>query len=145
MNQIWSGFPAGLIIASAMSMQPMAAQDKKENDKKSETVIVGGDKKSETVIVGGTPSTPLTFAPADSTAERTVIAGGQTIPYRSIAGTLTVGSNDGQDAMLGPDGKTLPSNGETVPAQPTAPIVHLAYFNKRARARQPATFHSNRG
>ncbi len=134
MNQIWSGFTAGLIIASAMSMQPMAAQDKKEND-----------KKSETVIVGGTPSTPLTFAPADSTAERTVIAGGQTIPYRAIAGTLTVGSNDVQDAMLGPDGKALPSNGETLPDQATARMFYVAYFNKEAGARRPITFIYNGG
>src|SRR5258708_36661867 len=116
MNQIWSGFPAVLIIASAMSMQPMAAQDKKEND-----------KKSETVIVGGTPSTPLTFAPADSTAERTVIAGGQTIPYRAIAGTLTVGSNDVQDPMLGPERKAFPSNGETLPEQATTREYYASY------------------
>jgi carboxypeptidase C (cathepsin A) len=116
-----------------MPVQPMAAQDKKEND-----------KKNETVIVGGTPSASLTFA-ADSTTERTVTAGGQTIAYRAVAGTLTVGSNDVQDALLGPDGKALPSSGETLPEQATARMFYVAYFNKDAGARRPITFIYNGG
>jgi hypothetical protein len=71
-------------------------------------LTVGRESVAKTVIVGGTPSASLTFA-ADSTTERTVTAGGQTIAYRAVAGTLTVGSNDVQDAMLGPDGKALPN------------------------------------
>src|SRR4029077_2936960 len=110
--QIWSGLIAGVVIASGMPVQPMAAQDKREND-----------KRHKAGIVGGTPSASLTFA-ADSTTERTVTAGGQTIAYRAVAGTLTVGSNDVQDALLGPDGKALPSSGETLPEQATARMFY---------------------
>ena len=38
MKQIWSGLIAGVVIATGMPVQPMAAQDKRENDKKNETV-----------------------------------------------------------------------------------------------------------
>jgi len=104
----------------------MAAQDKKQND-----------KENETVIAGGTPSAPPTFARADSTTARTVIAAGQTNPYRAIAGALTVGSNDVQDAMLGPDGIALPSSGETLPEQATARMILSASAAAAKRGRGP--------
>ena len=44
----------------------------------------------------------LPDAPADSTTEGSLKVGGQTIEYRAIAGTLTVGSTDPQDAMQTP-------------------------------------------
>jgi carboxypeptidase C (cathepsin A) len=134
MKQIWCGFIPGVIIASCLPMQPMAAQENKQND-----------KRNETVNVRETPSGPPTFAPADSTTERTIILGDQTIPYRAIAGTLTVGSNDVQDAMLGPDGKTVPSGGDTLPEQATARMFYVAYFKKDAGSRRPITFMYNGG
>ena len=48
---------------------------------------------------------PTPDAPADSTTDGTVTVGGQAIDYRAVAGTLTVGATDTQDAMLGLDGK----------------------------------------
>jgi len=63
-------------------------------------------------------------AAVDSTTEGTVNAGGQVIAYRAVAGTLTVGSSDTQDALLGPDGKTPDEAGAT------ARMFYAAYFKK---------------
>jgi hypothetical protein len=46
--------------------------------------------------------------PAESTTEGSVDVGGQHILYSAIAGTITVGATDEQDAQLGADGKPLP-------------------------------------
>ncbi len=60
------------------------------------------EKKDEKVVVTGTPRvTPAPVPTADSTTEGTVTVGGQTIAYKAVAGTLTVGSTDAQDATLG--------------------------------------------
>ena len=59
--------------------------------------------------------TPEAELPADSTTEGSVTVGGQAIAYKAVAGTLTVGSTDGQDAMLGLDGKMLPGTGVKAP------------------------------
>src|SRR5215471_8165537 len=48
-----------------------------------------------------------TLAP-DSITEGSVTAGGTQIAYQAVAGTITVGATDEQDAQLGPDGKPLP-------------------------------------
>ncbi|ADV84676.1 S10 family peptidase [Terriglobus saanensis] len=72
------------------------------------------------------------------------------IAYRAIAGTLTVGSDDGHDAQLDLDGKWLPEAGvkldkpEDVPA--TARIFYAAYFKKDAdKNTRPVTFLYNGG
>ena len=49
---------------------------------------------------------PLT----EVTTQGTVDVGGQHIAYTAIAGTLTVGSTDEQDAQLGTDGKPQPGS-----------------------------------
>jgi carboxypeptidase C (cathepsin A) len=91
------------------------------------------------------PSTP------DSITEGTVTVGGQPIAYRAIAGTLTVGGTDPQDATLGFDGKPLPDSGVKLPekaedAPPTARMFYVAYFKKDAPAAQrPVTFIYNGG
>ena len=56
------------------------------------------------------PATEATAppAPAEVTTQGSVDAGGQHIPYDAIAGTITVGATDEQDAQLGADGKPLP-------------------------------------
>src|ERR1700733_13420876 len=76
---------------------------------------------------------------ADSTTEGSVTVGGQAIAYTAVAGTLTVGSSDGQDAMLGLDGKMLPDSGVNPPDKEkpkdwpaTARIFYVAYFKKNA-------------
>jgi carboxypeptidase C (cathepsin A) len=90
-------------------------------------------------------------AAADSITEGTVTIGGQAIAYRAIAGTLTVGSNDLQDAMIGLDGKYLPDSGIDLPAKPedqpaTARIFYTAYFKKGATgSTRPVTFLYNGG
>src|ERR1700692_3839213 len=50
---------------------------------------------------------PTPDVPADSTTESSLKVGGQNIDYRAVAGSLTVGSTDPQDAMIGFDGKYL--------------------------------------
>ncbi len=97
-------------------------------------------------------SKPLAaLPPADSTTEGSITIGGQAIAYRAVAGTLTVGSTDVQDAMLGLDGKYLPDAGVDLPAKPdeqpaTARIFYAAYFKKGVPAlSRPITFLYNGG
>ena len=87
----------------------------------------------------------------DSTTEGSVTVGGQAIAYRAIAGTITVGGTDPQDATIGFDGKPLPDSGVHLPeraedAPPTARMFYAAYFKKDAPAAQrPITFIYNGG
>jgi carboxypeptidase C (cathepsin A) len=87
----------------------------------------------------------------DSVTDGSVTVGGQAIAYRAIAGTLTVGSNDVQDATIGLDGKYLPDSGVDLPPkvddQPaTARIFYAAYFKKGASiGSRPITFLYNGG
>jgi carboxypeptidase C (cathepsin A) len=112
-----------------------------------------GKGKQEKVVVAGTPaSTPAPPRP-DSTTEGTVTIGGQSVEYRAVAGTLTVGSTDAQDATIGLDGQMLPDTGEKPvdPAKPdeapaTARIFYVAYFKKGAPSEtRPVTFLYNGG
>ena len=77
--------------------------------------------------------------PPDSTTQGEVTAGGQRIAYNAIAGTITVGATDLQDAQLGPDGKPLPGSQLALNApkdekdgDPTAQMFYVAYFKKDA-------------
>jgi carboxypeptidase C (cathepsin A) len=89
----------------------------------------------------------------ESTTQGTIDAGGQHIAYTAVAGTLTVGATDTQDAQLGMDGK--PEAGSELAAaepkdakdaQPTARMFYVAYFKKDARAEdRPITFFYNGG
>jgi carboxypeptidase C (cathepsin A) len=95
---------------------------------------------------------PHAAAPeADSITEGSVTVGGQAIAYRAVAGTLTVGATDPQDATLGFDGKPLPGSEVKLPekaedAPPTARMFYAAYFKKDAVAAQrPITFLYNGG
>lgn len=103
-------------------------------------------KKDEKPPVGA-----LAPVPADSTTEGSVTVDGQTIAYQAVAGTLTVGSTDSQDATLGPDGKILADAGVDLPPkiddQPaTARVFYVAYFKKNAVAEQrPVMFLYNGG
>ena len=90
-----------------------------------------------------------THTPA-STTQGTVEVEGQHIAYTAVAGTLTVGATEEQDAMLGPDGRPLPGTA-TLPkdpakAPPTAQMFYVAYFKQGADAGQrPITFLYNGG
>jgi carboxypeptidase C (cathepsin A) len=86
------------------------------------------------------------------TTQGTVDAGGQHIAYTAIAGTLTVGATDIQDAQLGLDGKpqvgsqlALNEPKEAKDAAPQAHIFYVAYFKKDAKADRPITFFYNGG
>jgi carboxypeptidase C (cathepsin A) len=87
----------------------------------------------------------------DSTTEGTVTVGGQRIAYQAIVGTLTVGSSDVQDAMLGLDGKLLPGMEEKEVKDPTeapatARMSYVAYFKTGEKPEQrPITFFYNGG
>jgi carboxypeptidase C (cathepsin A) len=62
------------------------------------------------------PSKTMSVAP-DSTTDGSVMVGGKTIAYKAVAGLITVGATDTQDAMLGLDGKWLPDSGMDLPAK----------------------------
>ena len=120
------------IVASACGLRA-AAQEKSD-----------AKKETEAKTLNAAP-------PDDSATEGSVTVGGQAIAYRAVAGTLTVGSTDVQDAMIGLDGKYLSDSGVDVPSKPedqpaTARIFYTAYFKKGATATsRPVTFLYNGG
>ncbi len=91
--------------------------------------------------------------PPDSTTQGTIDAGGQHIAYTAIAGTITVGATDTDDAQLGPDGKPLPGSQlalsvpkEPADAPPVAHMFYVAYFKTGANTEnRPITFFYNGG
>lgn len=106
----------------------------------------GEDRNPERTSTIRPPATPQ-----DSVTEGSVTVGGQAIAYRAIAGTITVGATDPQDATLGFDGKPLPDSGIKLPdnaaeAPPTARMFYAAYFKQNAPANtRPVTFIYNGG
>ncbi len=98
-------------------------------------------------------SAELLTAEPDATTQGQVNAGGQHIAYTAIAGTITVGATDSQDAQLGPDGKPLPGTQlaasapkEPADAPPVARMFYVAYFKKDVKAEsRPVTFFYNGG
>ena len=145
MRRAWNGVVVGLIVAA--SMPALSAQEKKNGD----------NKKDEKVVVTGVPEAPAKETPeADSVTDGSVTVGGQAIAYRAVAGTLTVGATDQQDATLGLDGKLLPDAGVETPekvtpeeAPATARMFYAAYFKKdagpNAGKARPITFIYNGG
>ena len=91
--------------------------------------------------------------PPDSTTQGSVDVGGQHIAYTAVAGIITVGATDTQDAELGPDGKPLPGSqlALSVPkdpadAPPVAQMFYVAYLKTGAKAEdRPVTFFYNGG
>ena len=86
-------------------------------------------------------------AAADSVTGGAVsLADGSSIAYTAVAGLLTVGSTDGQDARLGLDGRSLPGTEPDLPKAPdeqpaTACMFYTAYFAKTGRtAARPIAF-----
>jgi len=112
------------------------------------------DKSREKEVPGTGTGQPRTQpSRADSVTEGTVTVGEQAIAYRAVAGTLTVGATDSQDALIGADGRQLPESGEKPldPAKPdeapaTARMFYAAYFKKGAAAEsRPVMFLYNGG
>lgn len=91
--------------------------------------------------------------PSEVTTQGSIDIGGQHIAYNSVAGTITVGATDVQDAQLGMDGKpqsgsqlALSEPKELKDADPVAQIFYVAYFKKDAKAEdRPITFFYNGG
>ena len=134
----WLAMAALVGMVVAAGVQGAGAQEKdKDKDKKKDD--------GKPVVVAGP-------AAADSVTEGSVTVGGQAIAYRAVAGTLTVGANNTQDAMIGMDGKLLPDAGVELPAKPeeqpaTARMFYVAYFKKNVAAgeHRPITFAYNGG
>jgi carboxypeptidase C (cathepsin A) len=131
--------PVAVLALSASAQEP-AAQARTEAPAPERA---GGNR-------GQAPAAGQPTATPDSTTEGTVTAGGQTIAYRAVAGTITVGATDPQDATLGFDGKPLPDSGVQAAtgadAPATARMFYAAYFKKDAPAgHRPITFIYNGG
>lgn len=98
-----------------------------------------------------TAEKPPAAAPADSTTEGMLNAGGEHVAYTAVAGTITVGATEDEDAQLGPDGKPLPGSPASLvkdpkDAPPTASMFYVAYFKKDADPNtRPITFLYNGG
>ncbi len=122
MNAPWRRFVIGAVLCCSCLALCAQGQEKQTTETK--------------VVVTATPPAPPALPPQpDSVTEGTVTVGGQAIAYRAVAGTLTVGATDAQDAALGLDGKLLPDSGEKPldPAKPeeapaTARMFYTAYF-----------------
>jgi carboxypeptidase C (cathepsin A) len=92
-------------------------------------------------------------AATEVTTSGSIDVGGQHILYNAIAGTITVGATDVQDAQLGLDGKPEPGSQlalnepkEAKDAPPTARMSYFAYFKKDAKPEdRPITFFYNGG
>jgi carboxypeptidase C (cathepsin A) len=129
-----------LTMASVLTTTSIAfAQDKPE------------EKPAGTPAAAAAPHNAPSPITPDSTTEGSVTVGGQAIAYRAVAGTITVGGTDPQDATIGFDGKPLPDSGVHLPdhaedAPPTARMFYVAYFKKDApTASRPLVFAYNGG
>lgn len=76
-----------------------------------------------------------TVAPPDSITQGSVTIDGQAVAYEAVAGTITVGATEEQDATLAFDGSILPGSGvkpvtNPADAPPTARMFYVAYFKK---------------
>jgi carboxypeptidase C (cathepsin A) len=125
------------LLASAISVSALAADDDTPNAKPKPT------------------SAPAPVVAPDSTTEGSLTAGGATIAYKAVAGTITVGATEEQDAQLGPDGKPLPDTEMALAAAASkdpkdspavARMFYVAYFKKDAKEEdRPITFLYNGG
>ena len=90
---------------------------------------------------------------ADSTTQGAIDVHGQHIAYTAVAGIITVGATDTEDAQLGSDGKPLPGSQlalaapkDPADAQPVAHMFYVAYFKTGAKPdERPVTFFYNGG
>lgn len=130
---------AGVALALCLGVSPMcmAAEDDAPQSKSSAST----EKAPEKPIA------------ADSTTQGAVDVNGQHILYTAVAGTLTVGATDTDDAQLGLDGKPEPGSNlaeavskDAKDAPAMARMFYVAYFKKDAKAEnRPITFLYNGG
>ncbi|MGA8530001.1 MAG: peptidase S10 [Acidobacteriaceae bacterium] len=122
MASVWQGRFVTLAVGAAAictMSSPGIAQDR------------GHERVGGSGAVTGT--TASTVATPDSTTEGSVTINGQPIAYKAVAGTITVGATDAQDAKLAWDGSLLPDSGvkpaaDPAEAPPTARMFYVAYF-----------------
>ena len=133
-----------ILYASIFSVSARAQEDKTA----AKTITATATTTTTTADKSAEPA-PL----ADSTTQGSINVGGQQIAYTAIAGTITVGSTDAQDADLGMDGKPQPGSETALnapasakDATPVARMFYVAYFKKDAKAEdRPVTFVYNGG
>jgi carboxypeptidase C (cathepsin A) len=96
---------------------------------------------------------PENYPPPDSTTRGSIFVDGKPVDYTAIAGILTVGATNPQDAQLGADGKPMPGT-NLATAQPknpaeAPPVAHMFYVYYRKTgadsANRPITFIYNGG
>ena len=129
------------ILASPLFAPSLRAQDQKPAAKTDAAAENNSAKPAEPA------------PPPDSTTQAGIDVAGQHIAYTAIAGTITVGATDTEDAQLGPDGKPLPGSQlalaapkDPADAPPVAHMFYVAYFKNGAKAEErPVTFFYNGG
>ena len=129
-------------LVPAIAFVSVIAAAQPPHDKTTTTTTTEADKK---------PMMSTMSPVADSSTDGNVSVGGKEIAYKAVAGTITVGASDPQDAMIGLDGKWLIETGMDLPSKPedqpaTARIFYAAYFAKGATpGTRPITFIYNGG
>jgi carboxypeptidase C (cathepsin A) len=134
-------FPAALLAASLFFAPALVRADEETPAAKPAAADKASDNAAEKAL------------PAEVTTQGTVDVGGKHIAYTAIAGTLTVGSTDVQNAQLDPNGKPQPGSQlafsepkDPKDATPVARMFYVAYFKKDAKAEdRPVTFFYNGG
>ena len=135
---------SSVLVAGALALALLSAGALGQSSKSA----TGKNDRPAGVAPSTTRQGPEQFAP--SKTDGTVEVEGKTIAYTAIAGTLTVGATDEQDAMIGIDGKPLPGQ-STLPQDraqdpPTAQMFYVAYFKQGADPdTRPITFLYNGG
>jgi carboxypeptidase C (cathepsin A) len=138
-RRLLAGVECAAMLGSALSLAATSraqAPDHTQTMTTSTTVSAEPDKKPG--------------AAADAMSEGTVTVGAKTIAYKAIAGLITVGSNDAQDAQLGLDGKWLPDSGMESGKVEDGPAIsrmfYTAYFAKGdGMSARPIVFFYNGG
>jgi len=152
---------ATLAVALSLTSQLLFAQNEAPASKSASS-----DKAADKTSDKATDKAAEKPLPPDSTTQGSVDVAGQHIAYTAVAGTLTVGATDVQDAQLGMDGKPLPGSQlaasepkdpkdsdpvervykDPKDADPVARIFYVAYFKKDAKTEdRPITFFYNGG
>ncbi|MGO8758450.1 MAG: S10 family peptidase [Terracidiphilus sp.] len=139
MNSIWRRF--AVLFAATVLVMTLSAR---AEDDKTAAKPATPEKTAE-------PAAPT--APADSTTQGSIDLGGQHIAYTAVAGIISVGSTDEQDAQLGADGKPQPGSQlaldepkEPKDAPAVARMFYVAYFKKDAKPEdRPVMFFYNGG
>ena len=125
-------------VAAGLSLASASGADRDSRDSKDTQVSRDRDSKDRAQKPAATAETqpsPEAFPPDSTTQGAVTVVGGQSIPYRAVAGILTVGATDSYDASLGLDGRLLPDSGIKPPdkdkpedAPATARMFYTAYF-----------------